>query len=52
MGELLLTTARPASGGVAAVTGLVLGAFGIGGLLYAAAVRLLLRALRHTPDVR
>jgi DHA1 family inner membrane transport protein len=43
MGELLLTTARPASGSIAAVTGLVLGAFGIGGLLYAALVRLLLR---------
>ena len=43
MGELLLTTARPASGSIAAVTGLVLGAFGIGGLLYAASVRVLLR---------
>jgi predicted MFS family arabinose efflux permease len=44
MGELLLTTARP-SGSIAAVTGLVLGAFGIGGLLYAASVRAILRAL-------
>ncbi|HEX4233961.1 MAG TPA: MFS transporter, partial [Caldimonas sp.] len=45
MGELLLATARPAGGSIAAVTGLVLGAFGIGGLLYAASVRVLLRAL-------
>ncbi|MDQ6640525.1 MAG: MFS transporter, partial [Pseudomonadota bacterium] len=43
MGELLRATARPAGGGVAAVTGLVLGAFGIGGLLYATSVRALLR---------
>jgi hypothetical protein len=31
MGELLLATARPAGGSIAAVTGVVLGAFGIGG---------------------
>ena len=43
MGELLLTTARPAGGSIAAVTGVVLGAFGIGGLLYAFGVRVLLR---------
>jgi predicted MFS family arabinose efflux permease len=42
MGELLLATARPA-GSIAGVTGLVLGAFGIGGLLYAIGVRALLR---------
>ena len=44
MGELLLQTAQP-HGSTAAVTGLVLGAFGIGGLLYAASVRALLRLL-------
>ena len=44
MGELLLATARPA-GSIAAVTGLVLGAFGVGGLLYAASVRRLLATL-------
>jgi predicted MFS family arabinose efflux permease len=44
MGELLLaTTAAPAGIGVAGITGVVLGAFGIGGLLYAASVRLMLR---------
>ncbi len=43
MGELLLTTARPAGGSIAGVTGLVLGAFGIGGLLYAFSVRAFLR---------
>ena len=43
MGELLLTTARPAAGGIAGVTGLVLGAFGVGGLLYAFSVRTFLR---------
>jgi DHA1 family inner membrane transport protein len=43
MGELLLATARPAGGSIAAVTGIVLGAFGIGGLLYAFAVRVFLR---------
>jgi DHA1 family inner membrane transport protein len=45
MGELLLATARPAGGSIAGITGLVLAAFGIGGLLYAASVRALLRAL-------
>lgn len=45
MGELLLATARPAGGmSIAGITGLVLGAFGIGGLLYAASVRAMLRA--------
>jgi predicted MFS family arabinose efflux permease len=44
MGELLLaTTAAPTGGAIAGITGIVLGAFGIGGLLYAASVRLLLR---------
>jgi len=43
MGELLLATARPAGGSIAAVTGVVLGAFGIGGLLYAFGVRVFLR---------
>jgi predicted MFS family arabinose efflux permease len=43
MGEVLLRTTAPASGSIAAVTGLVLGAFGIGGLLYATSVRLMLR---------
>ena len=43
MGELLLATARPAGGSIAAVTGVVLGAFGIGGLLYALGVRVFLR---------
>jgi len=46
MGELLLATARPAGGSIAAaVTGVVLGAFGIGGLLYALGVRVFLRVL-------
>ena len=43
MGELLLTTARPAGESIAAITGLVLGAFGVGGLLYAVSVRAFLR---------
>jgi predicted MFS family arabinose efflux permease len=43
MGELLLTTTVPGSHVVSVETGLVLGAFGIGGLLYAASVRRLLR---------
>jgi YNFM family putative membrane transporter len=45
MGELLLTTTEPGSRVVSVETGLVLGAFGIGGLLYAASVRSLLRLL-------
>jgi DHA1 family inner membrane transport protein len=45
MGELLLATARPAADSIAGITGLVLGAFGVGGLLYAASVRAFLRAL-------
>jgi predicted MFS family arabinose efflux permease len=45
MGELLLTTAAPARGAIAGITGVVLGAFGIGGLLYAASVRVMLRRL-------
>ena len=44
MGELLLRTVRPGGASIAGITGLVLGAFGIGGLLYAASVRALLRA--------
>ena len=52
MGELLLTTtAAPAGGSIAAVTGLVLGAFGIGGLLYAASVRADAAPLRRAPHV-
>jgi YNFM family putative membrane transporter len=43
MGELVLATTRPGSHVVSVETGLVLGAFGIGGLLYAASVRQLLR---------
>jgi predicted MFS family arabinose efflux permease len=45
MGELLLTAAlvSPTGESIAAVTGLVLGAFGIGGLLYALSVRAFLR---------
>jgi predicted MFS family arabinose efflux permease len=45
MGELLLATARPAADSIAGITGLVLGAVGVGGLLYAASVRAFLRAL-------
>ena len=36
MGELLRATAVPGSGSIARITGIVLGAFGVGGLLYAA----------------
>jgi YNFM family putative membrane transporter len=43
MGELLLATTAPGSQVVSVETGLVLGVFGIGGLLYAASVRRLLR---------
>ena len=43
MGELLLATTEPGSHVISVETGLVLGAFGIGGLLYAASVRRLLR---------
>jgi predicted MFS family arabinose efflux permease len=45
MGELLLAMARSSATSIAAETGMVLGAFGIGGLLYALSVRLLLRRL-------
>ena len=45
MGELLLATAPPAGESIAGITGVVLGAFGIGGLCYAATVRVFLRAL-------
>ena len=44
MGELLRATAVPGSGSIARITGIVLGAFGVGGLLYAASVRAFLRA--------
>jgi len=44
MGELLLATASPGDGSIARITGVVLGAFGVGGLLYAAGVRVFLRA--------
>jgi len=43
MGELLLAKMPGVTGSISARTGLVLGAFGIGGLLYATAVRALLR---------
>jgi predicted MFS family arabinose efflux permease len=43
MGELLLATAPAGAGGAAGRTGLVLGAFGVGGLLYAFSVRAFLR---------
>ncbi|HZV93441.1 MAG TPA: MFS transporter, partial [Caldimonas sp.] len=43
MGELLLATTAPGSRTISVETGLVLGAFGIGGLIYAASVRRLLR---------
>lgn len=43
MSELLLAVARPSGGSISAETGLVLGAFGVGGLLYASSVRVLLR---------
>ena len=45
MGELLLATAGASTASIAAESGMVLGAFGIGGLLYALSVRLLLRRL-------
>jgi predicted MFS family arabinose efflux permease len=43
MGELLLATTEPGTRAVSVETGLVLGAFGIGGLVYAASVRRLLQ---------
>jgi predicted MFS family arabinose efflux permease len=43
MGELLLATTVPGARSVSVETGLVLGAFGIGGIVYAASVRVLLR---------
>lgn len=45
MGELLLATAGSSARSIAAESGLVLGAFGVGGLLYALSVRVLLRWL-------
>lgn len=46
MSEILVTTtARGGSNAISVETGIVLGAFGIGGLLYAASVRTLLRRL-------
>ncbi len=45
MGELLLASGAGSSASIAAESGMVLGAFGIGGLLYALSVRLLLRRL-------
>ena len=45
MGELLLTTTARGNNAISIETGIVLGAFGIGGLLYAASVRTLLRRL-------
>ena len=44
MGELLRANALPGDGSLARITGIVLGAFGIGGLLYAVSVRAFLRA--------
>jgi len=43
MGELLLATTERGTRAISIETGLVLGAFGIGGLLYAASVRRLIR---------
>jgi MFS transporter, DHA1 family, inner membrane transport protein len=43
MGELLLPTLGGASRSISGLTGLVLGAFGVGGLLYALSVRAFLR---------
>ena len=51
MGELLLATARPPAGSIAGITGVVLGAFGVGGLLYAASVRALAAPARRAPHV-
>ena len=45
MGELLVTTTARGGNAISVETGIVLGAFGIGGLLYAASVRTLLRRL-------
>ena len=45
MGELLLATTARSGQAISIETGIVLGAFGIGGLLYAASVRTLLRRL-------
>ena len=45
MGELLLATTARGGNAISIETGIVLGAFGIGGLLYAASVRTLLRRL-------
>jgi predicted MFS family arabinose efflux permease len=44
MGELLRATAVQGEGSLARTTGLVLGAFGVGGLLYAVSVRVFMRA--------
>jgi predicted MFS family arabinose efflux permease len=44
MGELLRANALPGDASIARITGIVLGAFGIGGLLYAVSVRAFLRA--------
>ncbi len=45
MGELLVATTARGGNAISIETGIVLGAFGIGGLLYAASVRTLLRRL-------
>jgi predicted MFS family arabinose efflux permease len=45
MGELLVATTARGARAISVETGIVLGAFGIGGLLYAASVRTLLRRL-------
>jgi len=45
MGELLLATTAPGGNAISIEAGIVLGAFGIGGLLYATSVRTLLRRL-------
>jgi len=45
MGELLLATTARGGNAISIETGIVIGAFGIGGLLYAASVRTLLRRL-------
>ena len=45
MGELLLATAHAPAESIARITGLVLGAFGVGGLLFSIGVRTMLRRL-------
>ena len=51
MGELLLATTARGGNAISIETGIVLGAFGIGGLLYAASVRTAAAPARRAPDV-